>query len=380
VLDHITDAEDIYETKLFLPSTGPDKKPDDGGGLRRIRTNVEWEQKMLVRPVAESTAGESQVLQEQKANVTETVAAFLSRWGVATLGSHPIPTQYLAYDRTPVPFYVRSFHTASQLDREMVSVRPYNSPSQSDISTCTNIDISRNRILEGGRPVGGQGPSNELGPLNISSGDFDELFASMRLAKPFFPCLWTTRGTYGLREFEYATCPAAVDIWYTVPLSVTVNGEGNFSLASSAIYSRYLPFSPQASFVLVVLRYNWEGSSLAGRPTKELERILGDYGVQPDMNFETRRVRNGCEWHLAPQVAYFAMVLVFWREGLEALDTFTHEQVRFSDVLFEMCTPCMHSLPLADFAMCLGTQDAPGARFGERASHSIQGELRSSAP
>ncbi|KAK3328713.1 hypothetical protein B0H66DRAFT_526112 [Apodospora peruviana] len=46
------------------------------------------------------------------------------------------------------------------------------------------------------------------------------------------------------------------------------------------------------------------------------------------MDFEKQRARNGYEWHLAPQVAYFAMTLVFWREGLEALDVFTHEQKR----------------------------------------------------
>jgi len=187
------------------------------------------------------------------------------------------------------------------------------------------------RMLEGGKPVEGHSSPKETGPLNISSDEFDELFATMNLAKPFFRCLWTTRDSYGFRE-KYAKNPEAIDIWYTVPLSVIVDGEGNFNLASSAIYSRYLPSSPQISFVLVVLRYNWEGSSLAGRPTKEFERILEEYEVQPDMDFGKRRAMNGFEWHLAPQVAYFAMALVFWREGLAALEMFTHEQVRLAVV------------------------------------------------
>ena len=194
--------------------------------------------------------------------------------------------------------------------------------------------------------------SGELGPLHISSKDCDELFHALKLSLQFLPCLWSTRRVYGTQEFYYwqmgskfqgtgkritrsrITEVEAIrliymnaDIWYTVPLSVTVNGEGNFSLASSAIYSRYLPQSPQLSFILIVLRYNWRGTSLDGRPKKEFDTILAKYKTTPEMDFGEQRATNDCEWHLTPQLAYFGMIFKLWREGLEALYSFTHEQV-----------------------------------------------------
>jgi len=110
-------------------------------------------------------------------------------------------------------------------------------------------------------------------------------------------------------------------------LSVIVNGEGNHSLASSAVYTRYLSLAPQVSFVFVVLRYNWKGSTLDGRPNNDFRRLLSAFQVPQDINFETRRAKNGCDWHLAPQLAFMGMALGLWREGLEQVAIFAHEQV-----------------------------------------------------
>ncbi|KAH8898064.1 hypothetical protein GQ53DRAFT_817373 [Thozetella sp. PMI_491] len=116
-------------------------------------------------------------------------------------------------------------------------------------------------------------------------------------------------------------------MWYTIPVSVTVKGEGNFSLATSSIYSRYVSSTPQASLVLIFLRYNWKASpSLHNRPSRDFMRLLDKFKVGQRMNVGEGKASNGCQWHLGPQIAYFGMALGLWREGLAALHSFTHEQ------------------------------------------------------
>jgi hypothetical protein len=79
---------------------------------------------------------------------------------------------------------------------------------------------------------------------------------------------------------------------------------------------------------MIFLRYNWQGSSLHGRPTRDYKSLLDKFKVAQQMSVADRKASNGCQWHLGPQVAYFGMALGLWREGLAFLNSFTHNQVR----------------------------------------------------
>jgi hypothetical protein len=122
------------------------------------------------------------------------------------------------------------------------------------------------------------------------------------------------------------------EIWYTVPVSVTLKGEGNFWLASSAIYSRYVSGTPQTSLVMVFLRYNWQGGILNNWPTHHFESLLEKFKVRQEMNVAEGRASNGCQWHLGTQVAFLGMALGLWREGVEFLNSFTHDEVRYDEL------------------------------------------------
>ncbi|KAK3328712.1 hypothetical protein B0H66DRAFT_526111 [Apodospora peruviana] len=97
-LDHITNAEDIYETQLFRPTTG-DGPAVDGGGLTRIPTNSGWEQSMLVRSPQEMKTED--LPGRPNENITETVASFLLQWESSFRG-RLIPTHYLRYEEAPL--------------------------------------------------------------------------------------------------------------------------------------------------------------------------------------------------------------------------------------------------------------------------------------
>lgn len=81
VLDYVTGAEDIYETKLFQSGT-PRTSAGESGGLTFVRTNLTWE----------GPPGTSSQTRKTK----ETVAEFLKRWEIALKG-RIIPMQYLTY-------------------------------------------------------------------------------------------------------------------------------------------------------------------------------------------------------------------------------------------------------------------------------------------
>ncbi|ETS85321.1 hypothetical protein PFICI_03346 [Pestalotiopsis fici W106-1] len=171
---------------------------------------------------------------------------------------------------------------------------------------------------------------NDKETFEISSDCCDKMFSGFSMHVPFLPSLWTTKTALGCRQWGHGLGNGlqgrVIDIWYTVPVSITVKGEGNFSLASSAIYSRYVIGTPQTSLVMVFLRYNWQRGSLHGRPTRDYEALMKKFKVPPRMSAAGDRAENGCQWHLGPQVAYVGMALGLWREGLGFLNAFAHDQ------------------------------------------------------
>ncbi|GAP91333.1 putative Mg2+ transporter -like Zinc transport protein [Rosellinia necatrix] len=262
VLDHVTNAEDIYETSLF----------SIGSQVTVFQPNSDWESCLL-----KQLGGKAPVTVNQ--STTLTISEFLTNWKATLMQDFGcgIPTQFVVL-----------VDTAPSVKRD------------------------------------------EMAAFSISSDQCDELVSTLKMCPPFLPCLWTTKIAHGFRQFGYAgrggQCQA-IDIWYTVPVSVTVKGEGNLSLASSTIYSRYVTGSPQTSLVMIFLRYNWQGSSLDGRPTGDYAKLLDKFKVAQHVSgAESRQARNGCQWHLAPQVAYFGMALGLWRQGLSFLNSFTHDQ------------------------------------------------------
>ncbi|KAI0554337.1 hypothetical protein F4679DRAFT_528013 [Xylaria curta] len=259
ILDHVTNAEDIYETSLFSSDSQ----------VALFHPNLDWETSLLTK------LGRKAFESADRAT-TLSIVDFLKIWALHLNGG-----------RMPRQFVV------------LLDAAPSND-------------------------------RNEMATFSISADGCDELISTLKLCPPFLPCLWTTKITPGFRQFEYTSQGAktqAIDIWYTVPVSVTVKGEGNLSLASSAIYSRYIVGSPQMSLVMIFLRYNWKGSSLDGRPTRDYAKLLDKFKVAQHVTASMdHRASNGCQWHLAPQVAYFGMALGLWREGLSFLNSFTHEQ------------------------------------------------------
>ncbi len=77
VLDHVTNAEDIYETNIF----------STGSVVKVLRTNLEWETKML------KSLGQKPLEEVDKAS-SLSVTEFLNSWTAALKQDTGIPRQF----------------------------------------------------------------------------------------------------------------------------------------------------------------------------------------------------------------------------------------------------------------------------------------------
>jgi len=87
ILDHVTNAEDVFETKLFS---------DSGDELTFIRNNIDWENSLVGNNSDDHTSGARDFDGRGKhKEISVSIDEFLARWKTILEGRE-IPTQYLA--------------------------------------------------------------------------------------------------------------------------------------------------------------------------------------------------------------------------------------------------------------------------------------------